>query len=652
MAEKRNNQVGPQAISKNRMIFPYVCLVVIIAGFSIATQFFAYLVNYHDSLGTNLNGVYFPWDIVKWYLQFYSPRTANVFMKAGSVASVFVSVCLIALVIYKMVKANSVKTNAYLHGSARWAGKKDIKEAGLFSKTGVYVGAWEDPKSKRIQYLKHNGAEHVLTYAPTRSGKGVGLVIPTLLSWGQSAVITDLKGELWAITAGWRKEHAKNKVIKFEPAAASGAACWNPLDEIRIGTVDEVGDVQNLVLLLLDPEGKGLRSHWDKTSNTLLVGCIIHLLYKIKREGGIASLATLDAMMANPERPIEELWDEMRTYPHLENGDVHPTAAAAATDMVDRAEEEATSVLSTAKSVLELFRDPVVAYSTSKSDFKIDDIKNHDSPVSLYIVTKPNNKDRLKPLVRVLVNMIIRLLADEMNFKNGRAVKDYKHKVLLMFDEFPSLGKLEIMQNSLAFIAGYGLKAYLICQDINQLKSREEGYGPDEAITSNCHVQNAYPPNRIETAEHLSKLTGTTTVLKEQITTSGKRMAGMHTRVSKTIQETSRPLLTPDEAMRLPGPKKNNDQDIIEAGDMVVYVAGYPAIYGRQPLFFKDAVFQERASVEPPKSSDILVKLKQSIPTPEISITQEPGIDQEQGQQGEAQEPGIDNSKEEDLLSF
>ena len=95
--------------------------------------------------------------------------------------------------------------------------------------------------------------------------------------------------------------------------------------------------------------------------------------------------------------------------------------------------------------------------------------------------------------------MIIRKLADRITFKDGQPAAHYKHKLLLMLDEFPSLGKLEIFQESLAFIAGYGMKAYLICQDLNQLKSRETGYGHDEAITSNCHIQTAFAPNRIET---------------------------------------------------------------------------------------------------------------------------------------------------------
>jgi type IV secretion system protein VirD4 len=231
---------------------------------------------------------------------------------------------------------------------------------------------------------------------------------------------------------------------------------------------------------------------------------------------------------------------------------------------------------------------------------------NDEYPVSLYIVTHPNDKTRLRPLLRILVNMIVRLLADKLHFVNGQPKAHYQHRLLLMLDEFPSLGKLEILQESLAFIAGYGIKAYLICQDINQLKSRESGYGSDESITSNCHVQTAFPPNRVETAEHLSKLTGQTTVTKEQITTSGRRTSTLLNQVSRTLQEVQRPLLTPDECLRMPGPIKNAEGLIETAGDMVVYVAGFPAIYGVQPLFFKDPVFKARAAIPAPLQSDTL----------------------------------------------
>ena len=623
MKDKFNNAVGPQVrVDKPKagQLIPVLAIVFMLAGLQSATQFFAHEFGYPSQLGPHYQHLYAPWSILLWAYQWWGLFQLSL-MRAAAVGMTVTSIGLLGLMVAKVVAANSAKTNPYLHGSARWANQQDIEKAGLLPRPitfwqqltgqqkptseGVYVGAWLDKKGV-TRYLRHNGAEHVLCYAPTRSGKGVGLVIPTLLSWEHSAVITDLKGELWALTSGWRQKYARNKVLRFEPAALSGGVYWNALDEIRLATEYEVGDVQNLATLLVDPDGKGLATHWQKTAQALLVGVILHVLYKAQQEGTDATLPAVDDMLSNPDRESAELWMEMATYTHV-HGKNHPTVGAAARDMLDRPDEEAGSVLSTAKSYLALYRDPVVRRNVSKSEFRIKDLMNFETPVSLYIVTHPNDKARLRPLVRVLINMIVRLLADKMDFVNGQPKAHYNHRLLMLLDEFPSLGKLEILQEALAFIAGYGIKCYLICQDINQLKSRETGYGHDESITSNCHVQSAFPPNRVETAEHLSKLTGQTTVAKEQITTSGRRTSALLGQVSRTIQEVQRPLLTPDECLRMPGPLKNAEGLIEKAGDMVVYVAGSPAIYGVQPLFFKDPIFKARAAIPAPLQSDRLI---------------------------------------------
>lgn len=608
---KPNKAIGPQVRKKHhgKANKQLILLVVfsLLMSMQIGTQYVAYKLHFSDGLGISWHHIYFPWQSFWWDLQYhhYYPDYFN-----ASFGLMVMSGCVfLMLIVFAGKHFRKENVSEYLHGSARWANRQDLKDAGLIgNEEGVYVGAYEDEKGE-IHYLRHNGPEHILTYAPTRSGKGVGLVIPTLLSWKQSCVITDLKGELWALTAGWRQKHANNKVVRFEPATLKGSARWNPLDEIRVGTEYEVGDVQNLAILVVDPDGKGLETHWQKTSQALLVGFILHAIYKLRNQGEPATFPNIDRMLVDPNTNIADLLIEMTQYQH-DDGKTHPVISASARDMIDRPEEEAGSVLSTLKSYLALYRDPVVAHNVSASDFCIKDLMHHHTPVSLYIVTQPNDKARLQPLVRVMLNMVVRLLADKMEFERVdgfiRTKKTYKHRLLCMIDEFPSLGKLDILQESLAFVAGYGLKFYLICQDINQLKSRERGYGPDETITSNCHIQNAYPPNRIETAEHLSKLTGQTTIVKEHITTSGKRISTFLSQISKTMQEVSRPLLTIDECQRMPGPKKDTNGIITEAGDMVVYVAGFPAIYGKQPLYFKDPVFSARASVEAPEQSDIL----------------------------------------------
>jgi len=629
----------PSNKPKNFKLLNWLCVIGIvlsvILGFIAATQIFALKCNYQAALGTHHNHFYMPWKIIIWFnkygMKYQKPMHDALYF--GFLVAVMGSALVWAI---KIAIVNTARAHANLHGSAKWATKKDIINAGLLPRElttfekflrlkyvrklyklilgcdvpqakdltakGVFVGSWIDEKGNE-HYLRDNGPAHVFTYAPTRSGKGVGLVLPTMLSWEHSVFINDIKGELWALTAGWRQKYANNKVLRFEPACSEDCAKWNPLDEVRLGTDFEVGDVQNLTMLIVDPDGKGLKDHWAKTSFALLTGVVLHALYRAKHEGHNANLASVAYMLSDPSRESSELWKEMKTYPHI-NGEPHPLIAAAGQDMAERPEEERGSVLSTAKSFLDLYRDPVVASNTATSDFCVKDLMHHDNPVSLYVITNPDDKDRLKPIVRLLVNMTVRKLAGKMEFADGSSIASYKHRLLMMIDEFPSLGKLEIMEESLAFVAGYGIKCYLITQNTTQLK---KAYGQNESITANCHVQNAYPPNKYETAEELSRLSGQTTIIKENISTSGKRAGIIAGQVTRSYQETQRPLLTPDEAMRLKGPIRDaTGQKVLEAGDMLIFVAGFPAIYGRQSLYFQDRYFNERSKISNPAQTDVI----------------------------------------------
>jgi type IV secretion system protein VirD4 len=265
-------------------------------------------------------------------------------------------------------------------------------------------------------------------------------------------------------------------------------------------------------------------------------------------------------------------------------------------EAVIKADRELSGVVSTAITNLSLYRDPTVAKNTAVSDFVISDIMGSDDPVDLYLVVSPANLDRLRPLLRVFFNLALRKMTEKMEFKGGRSVAAYKHRLLLMLDEFTSLGKLEIMQKALAFMAGYGLKAFIIVQDLSQL---QEAYTKDESITSNCHVRIAYAPNKIETAKLLSEMTGKTTVVDKKTSVSGKRIGSL-SNASVQMREVARPLLTPDECMRLKGPLKDESGRITEPGDMLIFVAGYNAVYGQQILFFMDMELLKRSQIPAP----------------------------------------------------
>jgi type IV secretion system protein VirD4 len=504
----------------------------------------------------------------------------------------------------------AVNSHQYIHGSAHFAEHDEVTVTGLLDGKGVYVGAWQHPRTHRFHYLRHDGPEHIMAFAPTRSGKGVGLVIPTLLSWTESVVVHDIKGENWALTAGWRDKELGSLCLKFDPASHECSVRFNPLEEIRLRTVHEVKDVQNIASMIVDPDGKGLNDHWAKTGFSLLVGTILHVLYAENDK----TLRGVAGFLSSPQfKETREIFESMINTCHDQHyaqgwkdrdgqpSCTHPVVAESAKDMLNKAPNELSGVLSTAMSFLSIYRDPIIARNTAVSDFCLHDLMHKEQPVSLYIVVAPSDKDRLKPLVRLLMNQIVRILTEKMAFKAGKPVTHYKNRLLLMIDEFPALGKLDIFAESLAYIAGYGIKAYLIAQDVSQLYKE---YGKDESIISNCHIRIAYAPNKIETAELLSKMTGTMTVVSENFSYSGSRLSPLLKSMTASESVTQRPLLTPDETMRLPD------------NSSLIFVAGHSPIYGNKIRYYADPIFQQRAEIEP------TMPMLQIAYTPESSATE------------------------------
>ena len=527
------------------------------------------------------------------------------------------------------IKTRSSKKHEGTHGTAAFATMEQVKASGLLDGSGVYCGGFDD-KSGRTLYLRHNGPEHICAIAPPRSGKGVGLIVPTLLSCPDSVFVLDIKGENYAMTAGWRRLHAHNILLRFDPATKDASCSWNPLGEIRFGTSYQISDAQNIAHMVIDSDGKGLNDHWRRAAFELLGGIIMHALYKSPAVGRLPSLMDCADMLTGtgdfsaPDEtgefddgdlgPLSSLFLEMQNI-FIDSND--PVAREAEINirgvgrsMADKPEKELASVISTASSELALYRDPVVGGNTSRSDFKISDLMDSDRPVSLYFITTPANLPRLRPLIRILLTRMIMGLTGEMTFDDGRSKTAHKHRLLLMLDEFAALGKLEVFETALAYIAGYGIKAYIIVQDVQQLYKT---YSNHESIISNCHIRIAYAPNKLETAEWLSKMTGVTTVVQEHISTSGKRFGGVAKQFSSSYQEVRRPLMTADEIMQLPGAKKNATGDILEPGEMLIFAAGMPVIRGRQILYFIDPIFSVRSKIEPPKVSDVVRKTSQEF---------------------------------------
>ncbi|MBV8401897.1 MAG: type IV secretory system conjugative DNA transfer family protein [Acetobacteraceae bacterium] len=201
-----------------------------------------------------------------------------------------------------------------VHGTARFMTESEMKRTGLLPRpgqdsAGVYLGGWLD-RHGRVHYLRHDGPEHCIIVGPTRCGKGVSNILPTLLSWADSALVYDEKGELWQLTAGWRSQCAGNRAIRWAPGELEGSAGFNFLEEVRLGTPYEVADAQNIAQMICDPKGEGIESkdHWGKTSFELIAAVILHVLYKAQNSGRTACLADVAFAIGDPDRPSIELW--------------------------------------------------------------------------------------------------------------------------------------------------------------------------------------------------------------------------------------------------------------------------------------------------------------------------------------------------------
>jgi type IV secretion system protein VirD4 len=541
-------------------------LLVVVTSLWAATQWAAAMLAYQPALGAPLLDLvliklYAPWQLFAWWLAF-DAQAPDVFARAGAVAALGgVAAGLVA--IGGAARQGHRRSTPATYGSARWADSSDVRKAGLLGRDGVVLGLYGG------RYLRHRGPEHVLAVAPTRSGKGVGLVLPTLLTWPGSTIVHDIKGENWQLTAGWRAQFSR--CLLFDPTNPLSAQ-FNPLLEVRKG-LNEVRDVQNIADILIDPEGMKPRDHWDKTAYALLTGAILHVLYA-EREKTLARVATV---LADPSRSILTTLKVMATTNHIGTGEApmaHPAVASIARELFNKSDNERSGVVSTAMSLMGLYRDPLIAANTARSDWRISDLMGADRPVSLYLAVPPSDISRTRPLVRLILNQIARRLTETLP-----ADPASRRQLLLMLDEFPALGRLDFFETSLAFMAGYGVRAFLVAQSLHQI---DRAYGFNHSILDNCHVRVAFAPNDERSARRLSDALGTATELRARKNISGSRLSAWLPHVSMAEEETPRPLLTPGEVLQFP------------SQETLVMVSGTPPIRARKLQYYNDHNFLAR----------------------------------------------------------
>jgi type IV secretion system protein VirD4 len=595
-------------------------LVIVGLALAASTEYVAATMGFHRQLGAPLATVagarvYPPWAWLVWdeRLHRFAPR-------AFAIASLVTYGALLgglAPVIVLSVVWDRRSRESTSHGSARWGTTGELRRGGMLGSEGIVLcqtsearfsavlddkGALKWKMRRPGQLVRHDGPEHVFVFAPTRSGKGIGIVMPTLFAWGQSALIYDIKKELWSLTAGYRRKFSY--CWRFEPTAPDSVR-FNPLFEIRRGD-NEVRDAQVIADILVDPDGAGTKwDHWQTTAHALLVGAILHVLYAEADK----TLTGVGAFLADPSRTQLQTLQRMLNAHHLPSGP-HPVIAQVARSMLNKADNELSGVVSTATSCLDLFRDPLVARATSRSDFRIADLMNLDHPVSLYLVVPPSDLSRLRRLIRLLLNQVGQRLTERMEFGVGpspkktpflaalRAAiapttatgpspspsKGYRHRLLVLVDEFTSLGKLDFFENQLAFCAGYGLKCFMVAQSLNQL---QKTYGDKNSILDNSHIRVTYSANDEITARRISDLVGQATLTKRQRSFSAAKLLSGRS-VSESEQEFARPLLTADEVLRLP------------YDDAILLVSGMAPYRGKKLMYYLDPRFKARAGLRPP----------------------------------------------------
>jgi type IV secretion system protein VirD4 len=457
----------------------------------------------------------------------------------------------------------------------------------------IYLATWPGSFGRRWP-LRDRGEGHVCAIAPPRSGKGVGVVIPTLHTWPDSVVVMDIKGENFRLTAGRRKQMGQ-VVLRFDPTG-SNSCSFNPFDEVPLRTEDEWGDIDNIATSLLDPRGRGsvMDSHWDRQGVGWVGAALCHLLYfeQDKTLRGLAHLiAGLDPTSRSGDDGIISTIKRMRDANHTGNGP-HPDVAREMQMMLDKAPNERSGIISTVQGFLKIYRDPRIAAATCRSDFRIADLMNHERPVSLYLVIPVKDMDRIQPLLRLVLNQVVKGLTPRMD--TGQAPR---WKLLLMLDEFCVLGHMELLSKMLPFVPGYGIRACVIAQNLTQI---EAAYGRDQPIVQTCETLLALTPNRddIQTAKFLSELAGDTTVVE-------RHRSWNSSGPSTSEQKTRRPLITPGEVLELPTSKA------------LIFKRGAKPFLADQFVYYRDKRFRQWSQIKPPAVSD-------RIHAPEPSADEKP----------------------------
>jgi type IV secretion system protein VirD4 len=515
----------------------------------------------------------------------------------------------VAFFVISFIRGAGLNKSKNLYGTARWASERDLKKFGLTEASGVILAQFQrasldfavNPKNSSISLklkkpaplICHQGGTNTLTIAPTRSGKGVGSIIPTCLSYPQSMIVFDPKGELFEATSGFRRQFSR--ILKFSPISRDTVR-FNPLEEVEL-TEQAFADI-GLILTNMFEQPKGEQtstsSFFDNNAQDLLTGLIFHILTSrnyAKEQKNLNGVLSVLSQAASQETTNEsgeqtglgdELLHEMKDSPHYdkygrESPYIHKIVSNVASRILGMHFKVRSDVFSTVFSRMRLFEDPYIAYVTGESDFRLQDFYDSGEPITLYLTVPFSDIKRIAPVFRLLVSFMLN------KFSRGEASYGsaaLKHRILFLLDEFKTLGPFPFLSDTMGILAGYGITFYIVVQALNQIVDL---YGQQHTFLDNCKTVMVYAPGKYEDAKAFSDMIGRESVLNENLSVSGSRYSVSLNNLNASGQEVARELMNPDELMKLP------------PTEALILNQGMPAYIAKKCVYYEDRRFMKNA---------------------------------------------------------
>jgi len=451
------------------------------------------------------------------------------------------------------------KKQDHLFGDARFARESEIRAMGLRAENGVILG------KKGGKFLISDAQMGVILFAPPRSGKGTGFVIPNLLNWNDSAIITDIKFENWDITAKFRSDHGQ-KVFLFAPLAKNRKGhCYNPLDFVSQDADIRIKDVQKIAAIILPHPAKG-DPVWVNEARDLLEGLILFVM-DTDHQATFAEILWMIKGTDNIEVFLMGSLDQYRSI-------LDPVCIMAFNGFLQKADKERSGVLSEVKSGLSLWKNPIVVEGTSKSDFNPAMLRRER--MSIYVGVSPDDLGIAMPLLNLFIQQVFDALLKEL------PGKDEPYRVLALLDEFTALGRLDNIERGLGYFAGYNITLAPIIQE-HPLLERLYGREGAKGFLSTARYRIAYAQNNDETALYISRQMGKKTLTVRNVSHSYDGIGAVGKRsVSKSL--TGVPLMLPQDIMKLP------------KGKEIILVEGCRPVLANKIVWFKDKALKGRAN--------------------------------------------------------